>query len=92
MPSSGTVHGSVFNSSQLGKWWQDVQRGGFVFWQDEVGNGGVVGLAAGVGAHRWEEIVDILTAGAAVLQSETHYFESSEIPTRVAMGEDCETR
>jgi hypothetical protein len=23
------------------------RRGGFVFWQDEVGNGGVVGLVAG---------------------------------------------
>lgn len=32
-----------------------------------------------VGAHRWEEIVAIVTAGAAVLQSETRYFESSEI-------------
>jgi len=32
-----------------------------------------------VGAHRWEEVVDLFTAGAAVLQSETHYFESSEI-------------
>jgi len=32
-----------------------------------------------VGAHRWEEVVDIVTAGAAVLQSETRYFESSEI-------------
>jgi hypothetical protein len=32
-----------------------------------------------VGAHRWEEVVDIITAGAAVLQSETRYFESSEI-------------
>lgn len=32
-----------------------------------------------VGADRWEEIVDIVTAGAAVLQSETRYFEASEI-------------
>lgn len=32
-----------------------------------------------VGASRWEEVADILTAGAAVLQSETRYFESSEI-------------
>lgn len=32
-----------------------------------------------VGASRWEEAVDILTAGAAVLQSETRYFEPSEI-------------
>ena len=32
-----------------------------------------------VGASRWEEVVDILTAGAAVLQSETRYFEPSEI-------------
>jgi hypothetical protein len=55
------------------------RRGVFVFWQDEVGNGGVVGLVAVVGAHRWEEIVDIFTAGAAILQSETRYFESSEI-------------
>ena len=32
-----------------------------------------------VGAHRWEEVVDVFTAGAAVLQSETRYFESSEM-------------
>lgn len=32
-----------------------------------------------VGAERWEEVVDILIAGAAVLQSETRYFEASEI-------------
>ena len=32
-----------------------------------------------VGAHRWEELVELFTAGAAVLQSETRYFESSEI-------------
>jgi hypothetical protein len=32
-----------------------------------------------VGAHHWEEVVDIFTAGAAVLQSETRYFESSEM-------------
>lgn len=32
-----------------------------------------------VGADRWEEVVAILTAGAAVLQSETRYFESAEI-------------
>jgi len=32
-----------------------------------------------VGASRWEEVVAIVTAGAAVLQSETRYFESSEI-------------
>jgi hypothetical protein len=32
-----------------------------------------------VGAHKWEEIVTIVVAGAAVLQSETRYFESSEI-------------
>ncbi len=32
-----------------------------------------------VGAPHWEEIVDVLIAGAAVLQSETRYFESSEM-------------
>jgi SpoIIAA-like len=32
-----------------------------------------------VGADRWEQVVAIVTAGAAVLQSETRYFESSEI-------------
>ncbi len=32
-----------------------------------------------VGADKWEEIVSMLTAGAAVLQSETRYFDSSEI-------------
>jgi SpoIIAA-like len=32
-----------------------------------------------VGADRWEEIADLIIAGAAVLQSETRYFESSEI-------------
>jgi hypothetical protein len=32
-----------------------------------------------VGANRWEEVANLLTAGVAVLQSETRYFESSEI-------------
>ena len=32
-----------------------------------------------VGAHRWEEVVEFFTAGAAILQSETRYFESSEM-------------
>ena len=32
-----------------------------------------------VGAHHWEEIVTLVVTGAAVLQSETRYFESSEI-------------
>ena len=32
-----------------------------------------------VGAGKWEEAMAILTAGAAVLQSETHYFDESEI-------------
>jgi len=32
-----------------------------------------------VGAHRWEEVVELFTAGASVLQSETRYFESSEM-------------
>lgn len=32
-----------------------------------------------VGAGKWEEIVDLVIAGAAVLQSETRYFEPSEI-------------
>ena len=32
-----------------------------------------------VGADRWEEIMAILTAGAAVLQSETRYFQASEM-------------
>ncbi len=32
-----------------------------------------------VGASKWEEIIAILTAGAAVLQSETRYFDTSEI-------------
>ena len=32
-----------------------------------------------VGADRWEEIVAMVVAGAAVLQAETRYFTSSEI-------------
>jgi hypothetical protein len=32
-----------------------------------------------VGADRWEEVADLIIAGAAVLQSETRYFEPSEI-------------
>jgi len=32
-----------------------------------------------VGAHKWEEIVALVVTGAAILQSETRYFESSEI-------------
>ncbi len=31
-----------------------------------------------VGPHKWEEIVDLVITGAAVLQAETRYFESSE--------------
>jgi len=44
-----------------------------------------------VAANRWEEIVDIITAGAAVLQSETRYFESSD-SNRHGNGPDRETR
>lgn len=32
-----------------------------------------------VGADKWEEIAAILTAGAAVLEAETRYFDKSEI-------------
>ena len=32
-----------------------------------------------VGAGKWEEIMAILTAGAAVLQSETRYFDAADI-------------
>lgn len=32
-----------------------------------------------VGADKWEEIMALLTAGAAVLQAETRYFNESEI-------------
>ena len=32
-----------------------------------------------VGADKWEEVIALLTAGAAVLQAETHYFEESEM-------------
>ena len=32
-----------------------------------------------VGADKWEEIMAILTAGAAVLEAETRYFEKPEI-------------
>ena len=32
-----------------------------------------------VGAHHWEELATMLTAGAAILQAETRYFESSEM-------------
>jgi len=32
-----------------------------------------------VGANRWEEVMAILTAGAAVLQSETRYFHANEM-------------
>ncbi len=32
-----------------------------------------------VGADKWEEIMAILTAGAAVLEAETRYFEKSEM-------------
>ncbi len=32
-----------------------------------------------VGADKWEEILAILTAGAAVLEAETRYFDASEI-------------
>jgi hypothetical protein len=38
-----------------------------------------VARMAVVGADKWEEIVAIITAGAAVLQSETRYFDTSEI-------------
>ena len=32
-----------------------------------------------VGADKWEEIVSMVTAGAAILEAETHYFEESQI-------------
>ena len=32
-----------------------------------------------VGADKWEEIVSMFTAGAAVLQAETRYFDSGQI-------------
>jgi hypothetical protein len=32
-----------------------------------------------VGAHKWEEIGALIITGAAVLQAETRYFESSEL-------------
>lgn len=32
-----------------------------------------------VGADKWDEIVAMLTAGAAVLEAETRYFDSSEM-------------
>jgi hypothetical protein len=32
-----------------------------------------------VGADKWEEIVAIVTAGAAILEAETRYFDESEI-------------
>jgi len=32
-----------------------------------------------VGASKWEEVMAILTAGAAVLQAETQYYDSSQI-------------
>ena len=32
-----------------------------------------------VGADKWEEVVAILTAGAAVLEAETRYFDQSEM-------------
>jgi SpoIIAA-like len=32
-----------------------------------------------VGADKWEEIVAIVTAGTAILEAETRYFDSSEI-------------
>lgn len=32
-----------------------------------------------VGADRWEEVASLVTVGVAVLQSETRYFESTEI-------------
>ena len=34
-----------------------------------------------VGADKWEEIVAIVTAGAAILEAETRYFDSSENST-----------
>ncbi len=32
-----------------------------------------------VGADKWEEIVAIVTAGAAILEAETRYFDKSEV-------------
>jgi hypothetical protein len=32
-----------------------------------------------VGADKWEEIMAILTAGAAILEAETRYFDESEV-------------
>jgi hypothetical protein len=38
-----------------------------------------IGRMAVVGAGKWEEIMAILTAGAAILEAETHYFDKSEM-------------
>src|SRR5271169_4847468 len=32
-----------------------------------------------VGADKWEEVMAILTAGASVLEAETHYFDESQM-------------
>jgi SpoIIAA-like len=38
-----------------------------------------IARVAVVGADKWEEIMAILTAGASVLEAETHYFDKSQM-------------
>jgi hypothetical protein len=45
-----------------------------------------------VGTHGWDALAAMLTSGAAILEAETHYFDSSEVQHALAMGEKHKTR
>jgi len=62
---------SVMHGAELAARWDEMR-----FLQKHTDH---IARMAVVGAGKWEEIMAILTAGAAVLQSETRYFDSSEI-------------
>jgi len=62
---------SEMHGADWGARWNEMR-----FLQKHTGH---IARMAVVGADKWEEIVAIITAGAAVLQSETRYFDTSEI-------------
>jgi SpoIIAA-like len=62
---------SAMHGAELAARWDEVR-----FLQKHTDH---IARMAVVGAGKWEEIMAILTTGAAVLQSETRYFDESEI-------------
>jgi hypothetical protein len=62
---------SAMHGAELGARWDEMR-----FLQKHTDH---IARMAVVGAGKWEEIIAILTSGAAVLQAETRYFDESQI-------------